>query len=314
MSFSLCLNRDETLLLAGFGLLYQTLELDRKGKLIQDSQRLLCSVTSTLERNGAVEASEFKKVMCAMISIDRSSQSGRALEAKGSRRRSDADVKAPKSIAKAPRKPSTIAGSPPVKNVIFSTRRATVPTLLPAALPPLACAKSQRKLPMVLSDSKPDYRTSALTITTDEANQVPDSSLPNLDYLDFRQDRSSVSEPTSAFSTNHIPKAPFDRFVGCGTGGQTQSSIDNMFSPSDLYPSGISPSPAADADWASDLWSIPADNQIPVSGSGLGFSEDEPTSGEELSSCDTNGTYNGITVPQGTPPVGLEDLDSSYAF
>ncbi len=43
MSFSICLNKDNVLLLAGFGLLYQTLGLDRKGKLIQDSQRLLCT-------------------------------------------------------------------------------------------------------------------------------------------------------------------------------------------------------------------------------------------------------------------------------
>ena len=79
MSFSFCLNKNELLLLAGFGLLFQGLNLDRKGKLIQDSHRLLCSVTEILERNNAPGAADFKKIACAMISVDRFSKDAQAM-------------------------------------------------------------------------------------------------------------------------------------------------------------------------------------------------------------------------------------------
>ena len=314
MSFSFCLNRDEVLLLAGFGLLYQTLEFDRKGKLIQDSQRLLCSVTSILERNGAVGAAEFKKVTCATISIDQLSKSGPATEATDPRRKSDGIMNAPKSIVKAPRRPSAIASTPLVKQEVISGRRATAPTLSLAAWPEHARKNSQQSLSSVFSGSSSKYRKSKPKTTIDSRSQMPDSSLPNLDFLDFSKDRRSIFESTPATPANNVPKASHDGFVGCGMFSQTQPSSNNVFSSPDLFSSTMSPSPAVDFDWASDLWTVPLKNRVPASRSVLSFSEEELTSGEEMSSCDMNGTYSGIKIPQENPPVEMDNLDGSFAL
>ena len=45
---------------AGFGLLYQTLNLARDGKLIKDCNRLICCVMDMLERGSAAGALEFR--------------------------------------------------------------------------------------------------------------------------------------------------------------------------------------------------------------------------------------------------------------
>ena len=301
MSFSLCLNRDEVLLLAGFGLLYQTLELDCRGKLIQDSQRLLCSVTSMLEQNRATGASEFKKVTCAMISIDRFSKGGRTVEATGPRRKSDGIVRAPKGNAKASnfRRLSTIASGPSVKPEVSTGRRSTAPTLPRQSWPGKACKNSQRSLSSVLSGSTPQYANSQQNVTANVTEQMYDSDLPNLDYLDFNTDQSSRSDHISPNSTN-ILKTSYNEMPGC-----SQPPTDSVFSSPELFPST---SPGAQFDWTSDLWTMPID-MAPASQSALSFSEDELTSGEELSSCDTNGTYNGITIPQDSPLAGLDDLD-----
>ena len=56
LSFSFCLNRNEVLIQAGFGLLFQTMTLDHEGKLIKDCKRLVCSVIEMLERGSAAGA------------------------------------------------------------------------------------------------------------------------------------------------------------------------------------------------------------------------------------------------------------------
>ena len=71
MSFSICLNKNELLLLAGFGLLFQGLDLKQEGKLIRDNQRLVCSVIEILERGRFSAAGDFKRLACSMIAIER---------------------------------------------------------------------------------------------------------------------------------------------------------------------------------------------------------------------------------------------------
>ena len=300
MSFSVCLNKDEILLLAGFGLLYQTLELNQRGKLIQDSQRLLCSVTSMLERNGATGASEFKKVTCAMISVDRSSKSGRSVEATGSRRKSDGMMHAPKGKAKTSRRLSTIASSPSVKPEVSTGRRFTAPTLPRQSWLSKARNNSQQNLSSVFPGSTPQYANSQPNITANITEQMHSLNLPNLDYLDFNTDQNSHSDHISRTSTNDL-KSTYNEMPRCG-----QAPSDSLFPSPELFPST---SPEAQFDWTSDLWTMPTD-MVPTSQSALSFSEEELTSGEELSSCELNGAYNSIIIPQDSPSATLDDLDS----
>ena len=135
MSFSFCLNRNELLLLAGLGLLFQGLDLDRKGKSVQGSQRLLCSAIEILERSAAMGAADFKKIACAMITVDRSSKGARSSDDTAARRKSDGNMAAPKASTKSARNLQSIASrfptedAPIVKRENTSARRFTAPTL-----------------------------------------------------------------------------------------------------------------------------------------------------------------------------------------
>ena len=67
MSFSFCLNKHELLLLSGFGLLFQGLDLKEDGKLIWDNQSLVCSVIAILGRNVGPGAIESKWLACSIL-------------------------------------------------------------------------------------------------------------------------------------------------------------------------------------------------------------------------------------------------------
>lgn len=301
MSFSFCLNRNQILLLAGFGLLYQTLELDRKGKLIQDSQRLLCSVTSMLERDGAPGAAEFKKITGAVISIDRSSKNSRVVEASGSRRKSEGVMHAPKGNSKASRKFSNIAGNASVKHEVPNGRRLTAPILPQQSWSGGVRNNSQQSISSMASCPTFAYTNTQPKTTANDTDQMHTSDLPNLDYLDFSTDQTSHSSQTSSNSTD-ILRSSYD---------PSQAPSDGLFSSPETFPPALSPLPAEKIDWTSDLWKVPT-NMPPALQSALSFSEEELTSGEELSSCDLNGTFNGIKIPQEAPLVTLDDLDGSF--
>ncbi|KAI7139139.1 hypothetical protein KC324_g16485, partial [Hortaea werneckii] len=62
MCFSFCLNKDEVLVLAGFGLLFQGLGLDSSSKILKDNHRMTSAITEVLNKTKAPCASEFSKV------------------------------------------------------------------------------------------------------------------------------------------------------------------------------------------------------------------------------------------------------------
>ena len=307
MSFSFCLNRNEILLLAGFGLLYQTLDLDRRGKLIQDSQRLLCSVTSMLEREHAPGASDFKRITGAMISIDRTSKSGRVAETNSQRRKSGV-TQASKGDPKASRKPSTTASNLSVKHhQTTNGRRLTAPVLPQQSWSSSARNNSQQSLSSISSGPTVPYSNSQLHLAANIVDQMHGLNLPNLDFLDFNTESTSRSNHTSPNSTDII-RTSYDELPSC-----SRAPSDSLFPSPETFPPALSPSPRERFDWTSDLWSMPTD-MVTASHSTLSFSEEEFTSGEELSSCDINRTLNCIKIPQESPLVGLDDLDSNFGL
>ncbi|OQO06744.1 hypothetical protein B0A48_08532 [Cryoendolithus antarcticus] len=62
LSFSFCLNKDEVLVLCGFGLLFQRLRLDPNSKMLKDNQKMLVAVADVLSKSAAPCAPEFQKV------------------------------------------------------------------------------------------------------------------------------------------------------------------------------------------------------------------------------------------------------------
>ena len=309
MSFSFCLNKNHILILAGFGLLFQTFDLDRKGKLVQDSQRLLCSVMSILERNGAPGAADFKKVACSMISIDRIPKSARSADADASIMQNlDSTMPAPKTTSKSPRKiqssmswgPSL--GSAPANKDVHG-RRFTAPTI---SIPVDARNKSKSSIrstasePLLLDGwKKPGSISSSDAL----------SEMPNLDYLDFGND----ATPTSATNNHNADiKAATN---GSSVKRQSSHELDTLFPSPDVF-SYISESSSNAIDWCSDLWSIPTDlnNQPQPTRSTLSFSEEELTSGEELSSCGASGQFSAASLPEDGRLVALDGLDGGFGL
>jgi len=303
MSFSLCLNKNEVLLLAGFGLLFQTLTLDHKGKLIQDSQRLLCSVVSILERDVAPGATEFKKIACAMISIDRFSQSSRGPDDASSRRISDTSMPAPRAVSKSSRKNeatmsrSKTSETKPVKQENINIgRRFTAPTLPTGTLPIYDRRASRNSVSSAIPNRMQMKLHSKRTDLAGTPYQEP-ITLPNLDYLDFGSD----AKPLRKSTTNPSPRQrnQFDNLV--------QSPDNSMFSY--LSPSTMATDNLSTDDFCSDLWSMPLEfNCQPGAQSILSFSEEELTSGEEFSSCDL-GNYGSIGTGKSDTLLELEGLD-----
>jgi hypothetical protein len=73
LSFTFCLNRDETLVLAGFGLLYQGLSLDAESKIRKDNNKMIASAIQVLKKTKAPCAAEFERVAVAFIGEQSSS-------------------------------------------------------------------------------------------------------------------------------------------------------------------------------------------------------------------------------------------------
>jgi hypothetical protein len=66
LSFSFCLNKAELLVLSGFGLLFQGLDLDRNGALMKDIQRLLRTLIEILDRSLPIASIEFRRITSSL--------------------------------------------------------------------------------------------------------------------------------------------------------------------------------------------------------------------------------------------------------
>ena len=317
MCFSFCLNKNELLLLSGFGLLFQGLYLDRKGKLTQDSQRLMCSVIEKLERNKAPGAADFKKLACTMISIERGPKSIRGPADTTSRRKPNGIMPAPKVSLKGARKQlqavaSCVSGAIPrqMKQEDLPSRRATVPSLSTSNIDIYSRSDSQNSVSSATSEPSPQYsHTKPLSINRSPRQTVPYET-PNLDYLSFNGDQ--TPSPNLPSSMPGIRYKDID--AAYGVTQQPQPPYDSLFPSPGMLSAYISPSPSsATYDWASEIWTMPSDpgTQPASARSVLSFSEEELTNGEEQSICDMGGEYRGIVMPNVDELGNFESLGAS---
>ena len=315
MSFSFCLNKNEVLLLAGFGLLYQGLEVDQKGKLIQDSQRLMCSVIEILDRTGAPGAVDFRKLACAVIHVDRFTRDARTFEDKSnSRRMSEGSMPAPKTTSRSPRRQiqafaSRIASSTlplPLKREHTWDRRCTVQDVVakPNAAK-YARSDSQNSISSVASEPTQRHLQNKVTARK-TSHHTAAFETPNLDYLSFpNEQNASISHaPPKSTSGAKEPNCPMVR------SSTQQAPFNSLLSSQDVLSAHTSASSSsATHDWAFDCWMVPQASTGPASAqSVLSFSEEDLTSGEELSTCDPIG---GIAISNVENLDGFDDLDGN---
>ncbi|MCJ1462127.1 hypothetical protein MMC07_000727 [Pseudocyphellaria aurata] len=314
MSFSFCLNKNELLVLSGFGLLFQGLDLNRKGKLMQDSQKLMCSIIEILERGGAPNAKGFTNLASAMISIDRGTKSVQAPKSDdASRRKSDNGMAVPKTAAKSARKQLQAfasrfsSSSRTVKQVTKqeskNARRSKESAPVGTKQLLYDRSESQNSISSVVSEptGQLGYSNTGSNITS--TYQIAPQEQPNLEYLSFNHDLMPYPNLTPLASETQFKEFDPESIASYLGSHQPQQgpTYDNLFqSPSEVVSTYISPSPSSVTyDWSSDVWTRRSDlNTQPASAqSVLSFSEEEVTSGEELSSCDAGGDYRGILMP-----------------
>ena len=318
MSFSVCLNKNEVLLLAGFGLLFQGLDLDRKSKLVQDSQRLLCSVIEILERREASGAAEFKRVVCAMISIERFSMSARTTDDSDSQGQTDGSMTAPANISKPGRKLQAIASRfstssvPVMKHESDNGRRSTAPTVLTREIPYYPRSNSQNSVSSAMSDPLAAQYSKRMSISNSPHHNNDSLKPPNLDYLSFTNDPVPGSDHTAPNSNSTAKYHDQNGYLNGGLEGQP--SLDNLCASADIFSSYVTPSPSANVDWCSDIWNMTPDMNHHHAQSRVSFSEEELTSGEELSNCELGGEFTSMTIPTVDDLVGLESLDGNFGM
>lgn len=259
LSFSICLNRNELLTMAGFGLLFQEIELDRDGKLIRNNQSLVCAVIDMLERGGAPGAAEFRRLGCSMLSTVQVENRRPTL----SRHNSDSAMSAPQESLRATQKhlkaiiasrlTSTVGKL--VRNEAKDSRRATAPSISGAGVsihpnPSISSVHSEPTTAhldasvahlheLTLTRSEPalspiTHRASVPTPTSKPQKKTrltaQPLSAPNLDFLSFEP------EPVPAFyaplhtGKQHDVVTPTDweRLLGTLDNGQT-NIYDNIY-------------------------------------------------------------------------------------
>lgn len=323
MSFSFCLNKNEILLFAGFSLLYQGLDLNRNRKLIQDSQRLIRSVVQILERNAVPGAVDFKNLACSLISVNHAPKVAQIPKTNSTpHAKEENGMSAPKTAAKSARKQlqefasrfssSTRTVKQAVKQENKNNRRSKV--VGPLAINPILYDRSdsQKSVSSIVSDPAAHGYPNTINNTTPSC-ALSSLDPPNLDYLCFSHDLIPCSNLHTLTSGAPLKDFEPEHLNGYLAAQQSQGPhYDSRFYSSDVIPNYISPSPSLAAyDWSSDLWAMPSNlnTQPPSVPSVLSFSEEEVTSGEELSSCDAGGEYRGILIPNVDGYGCLEGFD-----
>jgi hypothetical protein len=338
LSFSLCLNRNDFLVQAGFGLLYQIINLDRDGKLIKDCNRLVCSVIEMLERGSAPGAPEFRRIGCSMISIPRVEQIPTPTI---SRQNSEGGMGAPMDTFRATQKslkaiaarlsPAMKHGQPNSKE----PRRATLPALSPSvgAHPnPSSTSLSSIRSEPPAARSEPtlsptSHRNSMSIYTKRRASNVIRQN-PNAEFLSMGPDPLANYQINNGCGKTEVSPADWERLLSSLDNGHT-NIYDTIYggTPADalLDCPPLSAGAETNLTWSPGVWNWGNNyaEQAPPQ-SVLSFSDESLTSGEEFANCgdftsaaSNERIYQGIMIPDMSTPnsgIGLAGMDGNFGL
>jgi len=347
LSFSFCLNRNEVLVQAGFGLLFQTLTLAREGKLIKDSNRLVCSVMDMLERGNAAGYAEFRRVGCGIVAVPQVEQMPAPPL---SRHNSEGHMGAPLDTFRATQKSLKALAARFSPSMMKNARqdqeprRATLPALSPSvgahANPSLTSLSSIRSEPPVArseptlsplshraSFSMPNKRRPSQPTPQHQQQQQQQQQQRNIDYLSFANDPlASYALQNNQGIKTEVSTSDWERLLSSLDNGQT-NIYDTIYGgpPADALVD-VAPQSAntdnSNVTWSPNVWNWSAySSEAPPPQSVLSFSDESLTSGEEFSTgaCDYGSTpgsdrlYPGIMIPGDyDSTTGLTGLDATY--
>lgn len=328
MSFAMCLNKDEVLLLAGLSLILQGLNIKQEGKLMHDNQRLVSSVITILERNAFSGAATLKKIACSTIAIEQFVKPPSPTDrSRTSRRDSIASSLGPQAISKFARQGLqavtsrfSFATTQSTKHEMSSTRRSTAPSLsLGLALH--SRNLSQASISSVRSEPIYSLARSPLQAAQPQINSTYTDG-PNLDYLSFSNDESLLTPSYTADVKDLTDTSEWESLLGFIDASETFLE-DNSYSSCDPLSSYVdTPSqtdtfsnflqdpepPEGTHEKSPKVWPTiggPSEHSASTQ-SDFSLSEESATSGEDWSSCELGAEYRGIVMPNFDAFDGLE--------
>lgn len=188
MSFSFCLNQDEVLVLSGFGLLFQGLNLDAASKILKDNQKMVFAVADILQKSSAPCAPEFRKVAHFFFPT-------------GSPKRQSSPKNAPKDVAHLSRhnSDSAVPAGPTSSSLPASTKKQ-----LKAIASRFTADPSKRKPTL----DAPDHRRATVHNISLHPQGVPSQSTPSLQPTSQRYEPSSISRSEPARSPVNMFSRP----------------------------------------------------------------------------------------------------------
>jgi hypothetical protein len=317
MSFSFCLNKAELLISCGCGLLFHGIDLNRRGKLIQDSRRLVSEVLEKLEQNPAPSAARFKAIATAWLTTEQSPKTpGLPTLETASQKISERCMPAPRALTKSTQKPlqAIACRLPPGSGYgAMSTGKAHPVTRTASEFTnhgPYAGTNCQNSIPSALSEATAQHRyPEAVNYFASPCRMEP-SDAPTLDYLSFNNNSYSTIPLRHGLPEKLLIKHDPESSTGYGQTRQPPHPYD-VHGPSDSFSAYVSPSPSSGThDCLPDMWKLHSDpNHNPVPPPSVAsFSEDEGTNGEELINCHLGGKIGRVMM------TGLNGFATPHRF
>jgi hypothetical protein len=338
LCLSFCLNRNEILVQAGCGLLFQSFSLPRDGKLMKDSNRLICSVMDMLEHGSAAGWKDYRRIGCSIATVPRAEQ---MLAPPLARHNSDGGMGAPAETFRATQKTLKAiaarfspAAMKAAHEVTQEPRRATLPNISPNlslhANPSLTSLSSiQSEPPVARSEPtlSPLSHRASFTMPNKRRPSQPASQQRNIDYLSFANDPlASYALAHTAGIKTEVSNSDWERLLSSLDNGQT-NIYDTIYGgpPAaallDMVP--LSAGPESNVSWSPNAWNWSSYTDQAPPQSVLSFSDESLTSGEEFSShgCDYGSTpgsndrmYAGIMIPDMGSNNGMGGLDRNFVL
>lgn len=323
LNFSHCMNKDELLVVSGFGLLFQATDLEKDGKFMKDVSRMVYTVANMLDSRHAPGAAEFRAISGAILpNIQSSIQSpatGPGCTTSDipvhTQKQLQALTGAPNGRQQLPQSPIAVRKQPLHTPDIKAARKLNTPAI--------TVPENRRMSQPSLSQRRPSQAESlktkaAIKQALQQISPAPLATNPNLDYLQFKHP--SVARPAARHSISApAPPTPGDTngttrwdgliesFNGIGTNVSSQHihqqqplqplQHHGLYDNSALYlgtylhapnTSSTLPPPST---WSPEVWAYNMEQMHMHShlDQTLGFSDESLTSGsEDFSSIDAS--------------------------
>ncbi|KAE9972120.1 hypothetical protein EG327_009588 [Venturia inaequalis] len=346
LAFSICLNKGEMLVLAGFGLLFQNIELDEGGALIRENQRLINTIAKFLDQAPSPASVEFRRISNALAipetprqrrtpTLSRHSSDGNIANVHEGMSSAQKHIRAIMNRFTAPSRPSKDDRRATLPTLAFSHNSSHSQSSLHSARSGPHTARSEPTL-------SPTMEIKRSILSAPKSNRTrPQSStsrpLTNLDYLPLGESTTEnhLTFPHPTPTKQESSATDWEQLLGSLDNGQSNiydgiygggPPVDALL---DVAPLHTTTSSSSDNTmvWSPDMWSIGPEDMRRQRGSGeaprsvLSFSDESLTSGEEfpelMGSVEQDG-FGGICIPVASPGVvdryGMGGLDAQFGL